>query len=500
MRNRLLQFLRDIHSGDLNPVMVKELRQSVRSRFVNSIIVFFLLALLLVTGVFLFTASVNRLSSSVADMNAGAILFGIIMGVLGIACLLVPGYASQRFSRERFDANPDLMFTTTLTPGRIIRGKFLANYSIVILLLSLCLPFMALSYLLRGIDLVAMGGAVLILLASSAVFLMLGLLVGSFKTARNTRQMSGVGMVFLVIWLGPMLISGLFGLRHSRGLGFIGGWLTALATIAGGAVCMGCLLVILYSFAVFILSPSRSNRHLSLRLGIGLSWLCYSVLCCIWTVARGTDSLVVWYIPTLLLFSFMLLIALSEGEQISNRIRRSIPRRLCLRVLAFPFFNGPVRGLVWCLGHLAATFAIAALILRFTASSSDWGTWERCVIIMLYAVCYCLTAGSINRMLPGQVSAGAPWLIVLYFTALALLLPGLFEELYGRGVITWCPTVEYGNLFAMLKDEQAAYRSQHLAAAVGWFVVLLLLNTPWFFRNARDFTPLADDESQAEGD
>ena len=71
-----------------------------------------------------------------------------------LTCLgFVPLYAGVRLSLERNDANIDLLFVTTITPGAIIRGKYLTAMALTLLIFSACMPFITFTYLLRGIDL-----------------------------------------------------------------------------------------------------------------------------------------------------------------------------------------------------------------------------------------------------------------------------------------------------------------------------------------------------------
>ena len=62
-------------------------------------------------------------------------------------------YMGLRVASERQDNNPDLLYISTLSPGRIIRGKFFCAAYVTLLFFSACLPFMALTNLLRGVDL-----------------------------------------------------------------------------------------------------------------------------------------------------------------------------------------------------------------------------------------------------------------------------------------------------------------------------------------------------------
>ncbi len=486
----MLIWARDLLAGDINPVAVKELRQAVRSRFVNSIIVFFLLAMVIATGIFLFTTSMAGMMSPAAGSSSGATLFGVLVVVLGIGCLLIPGYAAKRLAGERIRSNPDLMFATALSAGRIVRGKFLANLALVVLLHSLCLPFMALSYLLRGIDLPSITLGLLMLLAGSAVLLMLGILMGSFPRTAKSRPAGRIGTFFAIIWFGPMLLSGMFSFSRARGGVFLGTGTAAAQTIATGAIGLFCLLALFYAFAVFVLSPPHANRHLALRGTFSAIWVIYGILCAAWIAASGANAVFGWLIVSLVLFVLMLLLSLSEGPVISARVRRAIPRRPVFRVAAFPYFSGPARGMAWSLLHIAVTLGISAAVLLWLGKDLD--DWTKVAITATYAVCYCLTAALVNGILPGNSAVSAPWLIVLYFVAVGILLPGLLQEMYYRDKIGWSFSVEYANVFAMFKTSQEAFIYEHGVFCLVWLASAFLLGFPWFFRHVRDFAPPAE--------
>src|SRR5690606_3138613 len=135
---------------ELNPVVVKELRQSVRSWAVTGMLLLFL-AVLFCTA---FTLLVTQSFEANTDHRLGASIFQIFIGILTGACLLfIPVYVGIRLAAERQDSNLDLLYISTLTPGRIIRGKFFCGAYMTILFFSACMPFMAFTNLLRGVDL-----------------------------------------------------------------------------------------------------------------------------------------------------------------------------------------------------------------------------------------------------------------------------------------------------------------------------------------------------------
>ena len=135
-------------SNTLNPIVIKELRQAVQGRFLAAVLLLFLGIQLLTIGLFLTDDSVSW------SFNAGRNIFKTLASMLlGTCLILVPAYTGLRLAMERADANVDLLFITTLRPRSIIWGKFFAALVFSALLYSVCMPFITLTYLLRGIDL-----------------------------------------------------------------------------------------------------------------------------------------------------------------------------------------------------------------------------------------------------------------------------------------------------------------------------------------------------------
>ena len=71
----------------------------------------------------------------------------------GASVFFIPLYVGIRVAVERQENNPDLLYVSTLSPARIIRGKFLCGAYMALLFFSACMPFMAFTNLLRGVDL-----------------------------------------------------------------------------------------------------------------------------------------------------------------------------------------------------------------------------------------------------------------------------------------------------------------------------------------------------------
>src|SRR5208283_4355654 len=90
------------------------------------------------------------------NTTGGQEVFMFLAFALFLTCIgFVPFYTGMRLSLERNDSDMDLLYVTTIRPGAIIRGKYLASLALTLLIFSACMPFIVFTYLLRGVDLVS---------------------------------------------------------------------------------------------------------------------------------------------------------------------------------------------------------------------------------------------------------------------------------------------------------------------------------------------------------
>src|SRR5882672_9601457 len=135
---------------EMNPIVIKELRQGVRSWTVTGMLLLFLVVLFITSLAFLVTQSFEISP----NMQLGGSMFSAFMVILaGASIFFIPLYTGVRVAAERQVNNPDLLYVSTLSPFRIIFGKFLCSAYIAVLFFSACMPFMAFTNLLRGVDL-----------------------------------------------------------------------------------------------------------------------------------------------------------------------------------------------------------------------------------------------------------------------------------------------------------------------------------------------------------
>ena len=158
----------------VSPVIVKELRQAVRGRFIVAVILLFLAVQLLTMGIALLANAVS--SSSIEQSAAGRPVFLTIFGILVGTCIVcIPAYTGIRLAAERSDVNVDLLFITSLEPRSIILGKLGSAMILTALVYSACVPFLTFTYFLRGIDFPSI--AVLLAMGFLAVSVMVSIAI-----------------------------------------------------------------------------------------------------------------------------------------------------------------------------------------------------------------------------------------------------------------------------------------------------------------------------------
>jgi hypothetical protein len=134
-------------SDRISPIVVKEVRQMMRGREFNYSFFVSLIAGVIVA----FVAAIQ---------NPGRVDSGIGIFVALMACLVLVGVvvsplgAFNALRNERAERTLDLVTITTLSPRRIVIGKLAAQAVKLTVLFAALAPFVAMSFLLGGIDFV----------------------------------------------------------------------------------------------------------------------------------------------------------------------------------------------------------------------------------------------------------------------------------------------------------------------------------------------------------
>ncbi|MEZ5976952.1 MAG: hypothetical protein R3F34_01870 [Planctomycetota bacterium] len=195
---RLLDRLEPL-TDRLNPIVVKEVRQVLRARgFAWSY--FALVVLAAVIGAFMVLGDERNPSDAL-----GLEFLMLLQVLLGVGLLVVvPLQSFQSLGAEWEGDTYDQLAMSGLRPRNIVSGKFVSAFVQTLLMTAAFAPFIALAFLMRGVDLLAMGFVVMNLVLFSAWASAIALGVSSLTTHRLAR-------VVLFVALAAALTLGLIG-------------------------------------------------------------------------------------------------------------------------------------------------------------------------------------------------------------------------------------------------------------------------------------------------
>lgn len=484
----------------VNPIVIKELRQAVRSRFVTIVLSLFLLLAVLIIGAVLLSGSQQTLNPT-----AGRDVFMTLHAIVLATCLLfVPAYAGIRISAERSDTNVDLLFITTIRPRSIVWGKFWSGTLLAGLIYSSCLPFMTMTYLLRGVDLITM---VVLVAADCGVIMtsiMLAILVGCFGLNHIIKLMLGLIMMggLLTAYIAMMEFSDDL-LRYGAGpwLG-ADGFLLIAGLWFGGFLAVVLLLAFL---AIAIIKPASANRALPVRVLMTILWLLgYLVMGVIGLTISGMEGVPIWiwscicFIP----LGLNLFIATAERETWGMRVRKQIPRNALGRAVAFLFFSGAAGGILWTL--ILATASLLAFPLyfqMFVKNTSGIGSFPAWVlhanwavaIVAFYLVAYACSAVLIrsyllHRWLKPITTPVIAAALMMIFTVVPIIIAFIFSI----DPFNQFDFIMLGNplapFFYLDREPMGnAYLQMAAWVAIPWAIVAAVLSLPWMRRQMREF-------------
>jgi len=416
----------------LNPIFVKETRQALKSKqfaimFMARVGVGWLISAFGITGTY---------RTIEAGGSVGAGFFTAYYIVLCQAILaLVPFGAFRSLVTERNDETYEPLSITTLSPRQIVTGKLLSAMLQTFLFYSAIAPFIAFTSLLQGFD------------VTYAIFMLIGGLVGSLAlTTAALAASSGVkgrihqiAMSLMVLFLLEMVFIIAWTIA-------VDNWWERARTDGEFWVVMTILLLAVLSYSILLklvavtnLKFEMENRSTPLRMFAIGQYLLFLVGLAIfaWYSAtiggRGYPDLdevlyTMLSITAVHWFAFGLFF-ITEPDELSMRVRNSLPTSPLLRGLLAPLYPGGSRGLSLVL-LLTGLQWIACLLLSYSISNPGAQIeFRRAMLLgMLYFLCYILVLSAVSRVLYAAwptVKPSAMRVICLFVVALLNLLPAL---------------------------------------------------------------------------
>jgi hypothetical protein len=271
---RLLPWL-EAKSDLLSAIVVKEVRQVVRGReFIYS------LGAALLAG--LAVAFFGAADALTGTGTAGRWTSGVLLGCLSLLGLIViPLAAFNALRTERVEQTLELITLTALTPRRVVIGKLLAQAVKLGTLFAAMAPFLAMCFLLGGIDFATILISLAVLFGCSLWVSAAALFLSSLLKSRAMAAMVFGGaaiLLILVFTVGRMFFlvgfamrGGGFGATSATFFGVSGPdfWWALAMTATLAAATMANLVLL----AEHRLSLSTENRVTPLRIGFLVQFL-----------------------------------------------------------------------------------------------------------------------------------------------------------------------------------------------------------------------------------
>jgi len=473
----------------MNPVLLREFRQLSRNRIVFSIIFLCLAAFMLTSGIYIMTA-MDNLSTGSASLQQGKNLFNSLATMLILATFtFVPLYTGIRFGIERRKGKQDLMYTSSIPPWHIVFGKTMTAAQLTLLIFSLALPFLAFTYLLRGVDLANAALTILALfigavLGAQAVLLFMAIpmnlvvrIIISVLLILPTFFSYYIAASIVLLWSGGAMLA--FGSPFSTH-GFIPILIFALIIVIS-------LSGTLFTMTTALIAPPSSNRAFAIRSynSIAAIVIMAATLICL---HKGSSLDAIAITASFLLAGACLSLIASSAETTTRslRVQRTIPKNIFKRLLVFPLYQGRINGIVWSLGWM---LVLSCIITAATVMDGEEPYEVASVLgsVILYTLGYTLVSIFIHRkLLIRKFKAGITPVITGVFILIMILAPFLFAFFSGsksRIDKAW-------SLFSPVDDDYMGHISEHLTGAVILVVIGLILNGVPMIKSILSFCPL----------
>lgn len=413
-------------SDRLQPVLVKELRQSLRGPWFRRSYLFLLFA-----GGGISVAVLLNAAMQESDVPVGRQLFAILYAALNFGlCALLPLQAYLSVGSEFEDGTLELLLLSDVGSKRVVHGKLFAVGIQGLLLLSAFLPLMALAYLAQGVDLIAMA----LLLAVSFCACLMACAAAAWISAHLRQRLvrmlglalvafSGIGMAMMISL--PLSLATLTGEFELLDIDNLIGWGAGMLALLAGAVWF-----VAGARAAF--EPYGGDSLAPLRRGVWITLLAFLAFLIVMALIPGLDpNLPFALLPTaaaILPLPYWFLV--TDGEQSGSRARTLRTSGRALRWAGRP---GGAWGYVQLLTSYAllAICAVLIVLVHPGTSISDDYLWALAVLIA-YGAFYlgvpsALTA--IRTQTPRGRSIARMW--VLGFPFACIFLPMLVGGMIG---------------------------------------------------------------------
>lgn len=185
----------------LNPIYLKEIRMSVRSKKAG-VILFLFNGLLAFFGLFFFYVvfdASSRYTGRIEYIDILNIYTAIVAVEFALVIFTVPGLTSGAISSEREKQTLDILLTTTLSPLRIIIGKLTSSISAMLLLAFSSFPILALVFAIGGIGIIDLIEFMVLIIVTAIFIGSIGIFFSTLYKRTTPATVSSYGTILVLV-------------------------------------------------------------------------------------------------------------------------------------------------------------------------------------------------------------------------------------------------------------------------------------------------------------
>lgn len=359
-------------TGDkLNPILIKETRQALKSRqFVVTFSV-----LLVAAFAWTVIGSLMLMPQIYTSPSAPRLLIGYYFVLAVPMLLIVPLAAYRSLEAEIDDGTLELLSITSLSAWQIVMGK-LASASLQMMLYLITLfPCVAYAYTLRGIDLPTVGLIMTMLIASGLLLTVVALSFAPLARGR-TGRISTLLVVLMVLLLCEYLVGAGAVALILYGNPLNAGWTSFL--LVGSLLTAICFSHLLLTTTAAQLTPESENRSSGIRwsiLVLTATLIGLATFTMEWNPGDSQEGLILWFPVAMILAGVWTgagAMMAAESSSLTPRIQRELPGNFLSRLTLTFLTPGPATGLVFA--SLGSILVAAVLLAAAYRAESVVGT------------------------------------------------------------------------------------------------------------------------------
>lgn len=421
----------------LNPILVKETRQALKSR---QFAVTFALVLL-TSWIWSLLAIYFRYPGILYSPDGPFLMVGYLDILLFPLVVIIPFSAFRSLASEREDGTFELLSISTLSPRQIIIGKLISSIVQMLVYLSALAPCLAFTYLLRGIDIVTIAYVLLCAFLASVLLSGVGLVLACVTRQRHWQSALSVIVILLFIFLFVIgLITSYASVYEDaswREYDNPDFWAITVALFSVYASYL-YLIIELASAQITFESENRSagiRRGLLFQHFLAIGWFGYLAI----RYPREEEFMMAMI--TILCLHWFIMGAFINGEStvISPRVKRTIPNLLIDRIWRNWLLPGADRGYFFVITSLVSSLLLVAGLawlntFKTLPSSEAWHAFIYSVGLIGYTICYLSLGRLIMRLLSMIFRADIFVSVILHLILLmgGVMLPLGFQVLTNR--------------------------------------------------------------------